>query len=253
MRNRAKGARPAVSAHAAPSSPRDDLRPQETPAFEVAREHIAGRIRTAIGHTNIAELARALAVSRSAVYDWMKGANLPGLEKIALLGTLTDTSLVWLITGHGPRRSDLLPSGGYVLPEIEVARSPSPLAFNRAWLSGLLADFYAPGERDAGRWIEGSRPYLFCVRDDAMTPTLAVGDWVLVNAVGVVVPGGDERLPRNGVYLFKGDQLRRVEWQFDGSAVISADNKFYGAEPRKLAASELPFVIGPAIWHGRRI
>jgi transcriptional regulator with XRE-family HTH domain len=62
------------------------------------------RIRLALFGHKVREIAKAVGVSQSAIYNWISGANEPNLTKLSAFATATQVSIQWLITGAGEMR-----------------------------------------------------------------------------------------------------------------------------------------------------
>jgi len=209
---------------------------------------LVARIRAALKAHNITELAPQLGISRSAIYDWTAGRHLPDVERMFRLAAYLKVSLSWLLTGDGSMNDREHLIGNYFLPaealHLGNATRTPPLAFRRDWLVGLLRS-----------GADLSDCFLAEVKDDSMEPTLSRDEILLVRSVrhaDTAVP----ITPADGLYLFKGGIVRRVQWQIDGSAVISCDNTKYPFEPRKIGRAperSEDFIIGRVVWCGGRI
>jgi hypothetical protein len=181
---------------------------------------------------------------------------LPNIERLHLLAIVSNINLAWFVAGVGPKRRGDAPVEGYVVPQTDpvLANAPVPVAFEIKWLAPLAREFYGSDEDDF-------RPYLFRVRDDSMSPSLAPRDLLLISRRGLVVGrrattsdtsgrAVEGLLPRDGLWLFDAGQVWRVQWipDADGfSAVIRKDNKLYGSEPRTITFKELRTVVGPVV------
>lgn len=62
------------------------------------------RIRLALFGHKVREIAKAVGVSPSAIYNWISGTNEPNLTKLSAFATATQVSVQWLITGRGEMR-----------------------------------------------------------------------------------------------------------------------------------------------------
>lgn len=225
-----------VTKTAAPNPKAQPIHFAGPPLYHPGRVGFRERLRHAIGNRqNVDEVAKKLKVARSTVNGWLYGTREPRLDKLSEFAMATGVDLGWLVSG--------VRLEGYVTPQCPAGEA-SPLAFEEKWLDALVAEFY--GKRPSPGWSYSTE--LIRVEDDAMEPALRKGDLVLVAYGSEPFEGR-----RNGIYALRSVGLRRVEWQIDGSPVISADNKTYRSEPRKLKREEVHEIIGPVVWRGGRI
>lgn len=216
------------------------------------RDYLSGlaeRVKSVLKGRNITELAPKLGVSRASMYDWSGGRHLPDLDSLVLLAWTTGVPLSWLLLGEGPDRADDRLMDRYLLPlQFPDTSAFPPLAFRRDWLLSFVRLFQPE------TYVVDL--LLFSVSDDSMQPTLRTGDLLLAERGLAVLEPGD-RLPPNGLYLFRGGVVRRVQWQIDGTAVISCDNLAYAAETRRIEMGEVKekgdFILGRVLWHSGRI
>jgi len=109
------------------------------------------------------------------------------------------------------------------------------LAFSREWLQKSLG-------------INPAYMVLIDVRGDSMSPTINVGDLLLLNTCPEPVRSeGIYALNLNGALL-----LKRLHISVSGTIEILSDNTRYS--PETISAEELKRlpIIGKAVWHGRR-
>ncbi len=64
------------------------------------------RIKCALGKHDVDKVAKRVGVSRTAIYNWMAGANEPSLFRLALFARATKTNFAWLATGQGRWREE---------------------------------------------------------------------------------------------------------------------------------------------------
>jgi transcriptional regulator with XRE-family HTH domain len=225
------------------------------------RADFAERFRSAmIGH-KASELARALGISHSALSRWLDGTFEPSVSKLAVLGSILNVNIDWLISGRGSMRPDELP--GYVKPISSV--QPEPLAFERAWLASNILHHPVSLDTDLR-----AATLLHQVEDDAMEPTARRGDVLLAlrgaaNANGPYLIGrthlepgetvaGDFILDATGK-LANRLSVRRVEWTAKPSAILKCDNPAYPltVELERERKDLDPVILGRIIWQGRLI
>lgn len=66
----------------------------------------AERLRQVIKlHGSASGLAKAIARSEGAVRKWLRGESEPNVTDLRALGEVTQTSIEWLVLGHGPREA----------------------------------------------------------------------------------------------------------------------------------------------------
>lgn len=79
-------------------------RASDQPKEPLSPQPFGERVRRALfGHT-VREIAKAVGVSQSAIYNWISGTNEPNLTKLAAFATATGVSVQWLVTGRGQMR-----------------------------------------------------------------------------------------------------------------------------------------------------
>jgi phage repressor protein C with HTH and peptisase S24 domain len=218
-------------------------------AAKRTREEIAGRIKEAVRGHNVAALARAMGVSRTAIYDWCTGKSTPDVERFGLFASLLGLSVLWLITGRGARDAeDELPEGYILLSTTKnepPGRPPPPfayvgighLAFNLDWLRTL------PGSPKSQSLL------LTQASGDAMAPTINDRDLLLLN-----LADGRKQM-RDGLYaiMLLGEPInfltRRVQKRADGSFRILCDNPAYRSDDTDLADRKDVF-FSRVIWSG---
>lgn len=230
------------------------------------------RLGQAMAGRKVAEVSKAIGVSEASFYKWLEGRFEPGLAKLAMLASITNVSLDWLIAGRGPVRPDEQP--GYIAPSWPGERPP--LLFELDWfrknigavvIHADLMKGIAPLEPE-----QFDAPHLFKVPDDSMEPALRSGDLVLAQGL----PGAAGEAPTNGIYLvwFRDRALtdeeiaallklgrfpqrtfpRRIEWSED-SFLVKCDNAAAYPEPIKVPWKKFPdtVVAWRVVWHGRII
>ncbi len=215
---------------------------------------------------DVAKVAAAIGVSRSALYKWLGGRSEPSLVKVAAFARVTNVRLSWLVEGEGPMSRDELP--GYILPF--SLRKPPPLAFEKGWLS----DTFGPAWIERAPFEGGELPRptvigrLVQVQDDSMHPTLNRGDLLLCG----IPPRGTNEMPANGIYLVRlldsepqsehldteAERLvpRRVERLLEGkevTAIIRCDNPAYPSEIRVSSKNKRAVIADMVFWRGTRI
>jgi transcriptional regulator with XRE-family HTH domain len=219
------------------------------PYQQMRRKFIANRIRDALAEHRVPEVAKALGVSPSTVYDWCSGRFMPDVERLARLAELTHVSPVWLVVGLGNKKDRPGLISGYYIP-LPGNVSRSPLAFEDEWLAEL--------KDQAG--LEPSEPlYVMMVPDESMSPTLRRGEFLLYRYHPRWEAG--ER-GHNGIYVLSvprstgrptsRDIVRRLQWSLDGTLNIICDNEAYSSETQVWSSKpgKRPMIQGPAIWRG---
>ncbi len=165
---------------------------------------------------------------------WLRARREPSRDNLVKLATAAKVSVGWLAAGEGKTRPSLLPPEGFRLPA-----GPAPhLAF-----SVELWEQLAEG-------LHGAMRYLGRVTDDAMEPTLRVGDFILY--VPLEFDPMASAKP-SGIYLLEGGEIRRIEWRITEQAgVISCDNPAYHASTRILPFKNI-HLKGKILWRAGRI
>jgi transcriptional regulator with XRE-family HTH domain len=229
---------------------------------KLATENIAHRIKEVLKGQNVAALARAMGVSRTAIYDWSTGRSTPDVGRIALFAQLLDLSVSWLITGSGAmRHSENHPGGFVVVTALNV--HPFPIAIQEDWIHEIWRRS-GPDNDDNLQMI--------AVTDDAMEPTLKRGDLLIFRRLS---PPHNLTDGNNGLYVLMvaksesadsrqkrerpGDIplsrfiVRRILWGFDGSITITPDNPAYQSEKQTCRPEKAPLILGPVLWRAGRI
>ena len=227
---------------------------------KLASEYIARRIKEALQGQNVAALARAMGVSRTAIYDWSTGRSTPDVGRVALFADLLDISVSWLITGAGAMHINRDHPSGYVLVRSLNVQPPAPLAIREEWL----------------RHISPLRPLdegdleLIAAVDDAMEPIIRKGDLLIFHRLEQSATERNPATGDNGLYVLmvskpraasaKRDDLpvtrwivRRILWGFDGSITITPDNPAYLSERQTCRPEKAPLILGPVLWRAGRI
>jgi transcriptional regulator with XRE-family HTH domain len=220
------------------------------------------RLRQAMLGKNPAEIAKSVGVSRSSYYTWLAGKFEPSLSKLAMLASITNVNLDWLITGRGRMHPDEQP--GYLAPSWRLGERP-PVLFELDWFRKNAFSIVAPlGAYGAA--------HLFEVPDDSMEPTLKHRDLVLARDLA----GAAAEAPTNGVYLvwFRDRAItdekiaaslksgnfpprtfpRRIVWS-ENSFLVKCDNFAAYPDPIKVTAEKIlsTIVTWRVVWHGRLI
>lgn len=147
--------------------------------------------------------------------SWAADASLPTPDELRAFARGSKVRLEWLKSGQGPMREE----ADYARVA-EMERKPQPV--NEALLS-FLPDGQI--EKLSGRLaselgLATEEEALFTIEDDAMAPTLAVGDKALIDSS----PRG--RIVEQGIFLiyFRGYRVRRVSHPPSGDLVFTQDN-----------------------------
>lgn len=181
-----------------------------------------------------AAFAKVAKVSQNAMSLWLRARREPSRDNLIKLAAAGKVSVGWLAAGEGNAAQSALPPEGFHLPAGPVPH----LAFSVELWRQFADDAF------------GSIPTLGRVTDDAMEPTLRVGDFILY-----VPLESDPRAPAkpSGIYLLEGGEIRRIEWRITEQAgVISCDNPAYHASTRILPFKKI-HLKGKILWRAGRI
>ncbi len=232
------------------------------------------RLKLALKDRKIDQIARAMGVSPSAVYNWMGGVNEPTVGKLVALASATHVALDWLISGKGP----------YGTTEFEPADATPPLAFHDRWLFELIWGTFSD---PVSHMTEATNPPLLMeVQEDSMEPTFTKGDLLVVDqSFGLRTSQLETALKENrsvhaGIYVFKTGSLqasatkarrsdhdhkavetakpvellvRRVQYRVNGTMIIKCDNSKYTEECYAPDAVDRPRPLGRVVWCGHRM
>lgn len=234
---------------------------------------LADRLTTAMTHAKIsqAELARRCGVKPPSVSGWLSGKSkfLRGENLLSAARTL-GVNQQWLATGQGP----MLPQTPSTAVEVAslATLSPTPQPGSPAVYIPLLANAGSMGpgtdvEHDdviigslalSPDWIDKRiRPTSFdALRfihayGDSMFPTFEDGDILLVDT------GRRDPSMADGVYVIGTHKrlfIKRVSERFDGTRVVSSDNKNVPLVQELNGDSEIE-VLGRVVWvwNGRKL
>lgn len=100
------------------------------------------RIREALGASNPSEIARMVKLTPQSVYLWQKG-NLPSIETLDVISSVSNTSIHWLLTGQGSQSS--VASAALEPGEVPVYFGP--------WLQAKLRDLAKDAHRTFGEEV----------------------------------------------------------------------------------------------------
>ena len=115
-------------------------------------------------------------------------------------------------------------------------------------------------------------PLLLAVSDDSMEPTIAQGDFLLIDRAfsmrrtTLERAQRKERSPHDGIYAFRSHFLqnsakgttghlvvRRLQYRLNATMVVGCDNQRYPEEIYSLKAKNLPKPVGRVIWRADRV
>jgi hypothetical protein len=111
------------------------------PGRREKKEHggFAARLRAVVqSHGSANGLARAIQRSEGAVRKWLRAESEPNVTDLRSVCEHTQTSIVWLVTGHGQREA---PPGEMVLGDTRPTQRESPAGhavLNTTLLEGVL-------------------------------------------------------------------------------------------------------------------
>ncbi|MBB6579625.1 phage repressor protein C with HTH and peptisase S24 domain [Comamonas odontotermitis] len=234
---------------------------------------LADRLLAAMAHANLtqAELARRCGVKPPSVSGWLSGKSkfLRG-ENLLSAARALGVNQQWLATGQG---SMLSPEASSGVNAISVpSLSPAPLPGEAVIHIPLLANSASMGpgtdiEHDdvimgalpiSPEWLDKRiRPTSFdALRfihayGDSMSPTFEDGDILLVDT------GRRDPSMADGVYVLGTSKrlfIKRVSERFDGTRVVSSDNKNVPLVQELNGDNEID-VLGRVVWvwNGRKL
>ena len=191
-------------------------------------------------------LARASAVSKSAIESWRKGTADPRLSNILAIAQASGVDASWLATGAPP--ADVPAPAGHegfpAVPRYDVALSAGHGSFiERAEQLDSIpftADFFT---RRLGRGPKGLA--IVDARGDSMEPTISDRDLVMIDTT-------DTRLVP-AIWAFTLDDavlVKRLSPAPGGLEVVS-DNPLYGRQQLDAAQAGQIHLIGRVVWVGR--
>jgi len=204
-------------------------------------EAFAERLRHVIRETGtILALSEKAGVSDSTIHLWLRDSE-PSREKLVNLAEAAGVSVEWLATGRGEMRADRVPEGYVLVPRYEIGEGrgfegSDYLALKTEWIAKL------PGN-PAPHAL-----HLFEASGDAMSPAIADGDLVLVNAF-------DPDLRDGGVYAIYPAStaptlplmFRRARQRADGTFEFIRDDD---PERHLVEPAKAFHTVGRAIWAG---
>lgn len=222
---------------------------------------IASRLRELVGDGSVNGLAKQWGVSGTGLRSYLEG-SIPSADKAARIAEKAGVSLLWLITGQGPKVAGapsappdfsgvppqlLLLDDFAMVPRLTVEASAGPGALVEHEDAVDLIAFQASWLRKRG--INPAKARALTVRGDSMEPTIRSGDVLLVDT-------SKDRVEDNGIYVvISGGYVlvKRVHPRRDGSLMLISDNQAY--PPEDVPAVEVSdfHVAGRVMWFGRSI
>ena len=201
---------------------------------------LQNRIRLALSNSGLSktDLWKGCGVSSSTVTTWFNGRN----------KSITGTNLInaskvlgvnpnWLANGIGNMHSAAENFQNLSFPIINQTEltkkltSLSSIEINLSWLEHELSG------------VSQEELNLFIVSDNAMSPSLEVGDLILLDT-------SIRSFSHDGVYVIKHNShffIRRMLLQIDGAILIKCDNPDYQNQVINPGEKQ-PEVSGQAIW-----
>lgn len=222
---------------------------------------IADRLRELVGDQSVNGLAKQWGLSGTGLRAYIEG-SIPSADKAARIAEKAGVSLVWLVTGVGPKERNQEVSH----PEISGVHGTFHIGDDFAMVPRLVVQASAgPGSlvehEDAidmiafqASWLRrrGINPQsarALTVRGDSMEPTIRSGDVLLVDT-------SRDHIEDNGIYVVVAGGLvlvKRVHPRLDGSIRLISDNQSYPPEDVR-PGTDIDFhVAGRVMWFGRAI
>ncbi|MGE0226273.1 MAG: S24 family peptidase [Acetobacteraceae bacterium] len=221
------------------------------------RSAFVSRLQLILKHWPSADrLAREMGVSPSAFRKWLKGEAEPSRERLVALAEVTRVGIGWLARGEGPEpdfvhagHSYTAGSNGSGGAGIDPARfrlmpanhTPNDAGGRQQGFVGFRHDWIRESLR-----VEPNVLIMDVAVGDAMTPTVADGDLLLLDA-------SDTNLRQDGIYVLRingGSLVRRVQRMHDGSVGLIPDNPSYVTDSIPSERVSNLEVIGRVIWIG---
>lgn len=184
------------------------------------------------------DLWKGCGVSSSTVTTWVNGRNqsISGQNLIKAAGVL-GVNPNWLARGEGSMTETPTMPASVSIPEIVTknnakwTKPPFKLSFNSNWIN----DQFGSSKINALRLYE--------ISDDTMSPSLMVGDYVLVDT-SVTSHDAD------GIYILNVEEnhlIRRIQHKTNGIIAIKCDNPSYEVQSIANNQSKLK-VVGKVLW-----
>lgn len=208
----------------------------------------SARLESAIKRAGgVVPLARASAVSKSAIESWRKGTADPRLSNILAIAQASGVDASWLATGARPAEASA-PVGREEFPSVpryDVALSAGHGSFiDRAEQLDSIpftAEFFA---RRLGRGPKGLA--IVDARGDSMEPTISDRDLVMIDTT-------DTQLTP-AIWAFTLDDailVKRLQPTQAGIIQVASDNPAYAPFAIDRANADGFHLIGRVVWVGR--
>lgn len=188
------------------------------------------RLREAAQSIGITHAAKAAGVPYTTLRDYMNGGEMK-FSAIASLTRVCGVSLDWLAFGHGTGPGTVSATRQIVIPWHD--NHEDGLRIGRDWLQNAIAR-------------ELSALCLMTSEGDAMEPTLASGDLVIVDrSVTTVTASALYALESSGTLM-----IRRLDPRLGGGVRVIADNHRY--PPQDIEENRLDCfrLLGEVVWTG---
>lgn len=163
------------------------------------------------------EVGKTFGISTSAARKWVMGDCLPDHNNLIMIADTLKVSLDTLF-GRSPRLGSepmvSIPIGGPKNGEGEWLEKFSAIQMEATWL-------------ETGMRMQHNDLFLLMVSGDNMSPTLADGDIVFVDATPIK---DIQNVEENGIYLIMvhgRTQIRRILLGLDNTITLTSDNKHF--------------------------
>lgn len=197
------------------------------------------RLRSAIGDTSQAVIAKRARISSSALSKILQGSE-PGLFKAARLAKATGVNLEWL--AHGIGSANAAQAGFREVPILDVRLAAGHASLSDAAQQIGSMPFDNELLRSLGRTSEEGLVIL-TAEGDSMEPLIADGARVLADT-------RDTRL-REGIFAFRiGDELRvkRLRRLGTDAVEVMSENPRYGTEVLTGEVMDHFAILGRVLW-----
>ncbi len=200
----------------------------------VATVDLGERIRQLRGGASRDHFAARLGIHKNTLARYENGERLPDAGILHRLCNMCEVSADWLIhdRGAGP-----VAGSTWCLPETDHRHDrAAPLLLHRDWLQT--------------QQLEPDRLLVRTMQGDSMRPTVADGELLFV----LVLAGA---APSDGIHLVELDgqsMVKRLHGHGTQTAQLLSDNPGYPPIPLSADAAAPDWrIIGPVIWHLRRL
>ncbi|GHB24139.1 transcriptional regulator [Salinicola rhizosphaerae] len=185
--------------------------------------------------------AKRSGVSEGAVRSYLSGDTFPGLDRLVHLAQALGIDAQWLAFGKD-EQTPVAEMGDYALVPLYDAQCS---AGDGAWNENCRVLTHINFTRYSLRKQGLTPDHLSAIRidGDSMEPVLHSGDTVLIDHTRTTIEG-------EGIYILRLDghlYAKRLQRQFDGVAIISANKEYEKIIVPRDRLEELE-IIGRAVW-----